>query len=246
VNALAFLTNVLVWGPTSVPEALETYDEILRQAGGDRRLQAHVARGRAVLLAMEGHSDEAAAEQERCLEIFRELGLPILVAESAQVGSFILAWGGNVAAAANLLAHAAADLESLKEQGYLSTHHAMLARYLVSLGRLDEAESEVVAARDMNQPDDLVTEIFWRSALAIVYSRRGDHEEADRLSSEAVGLVRTSDAWLTAEAFTAQAEVLAATGREAEAKMAMDRAIEIYRAKGATAVVERLEAARSA
>jgi predicted ATPase/class 3 adenylate cyclase len=246
VNALAFLTNVMVWGPAPVPEARRTYAEVVGRAGNDRRLQAHVSRGRAVLLAMEGHFGDAHAEFERCVETFQELGLAILAAESAQLGAFILGWGDRIADAASLLTRASADLVALKEQGFLSTHRALLARYLVRLGRLDEAEAAALAARDMDQTDDLVTEAFWRSGLAIVYSKRGESRDADRLSQEAVELVQGGDCWVTAEVLVDRAEVLTTAGQAAEATEATESAIAIYRDKGATALVERLERARTA
>lgn len=245
VNALAFLANLVLWGPAPMPEARATLDEILRQAGSDRRLQAYVSRGRAALLAMEGRFDEAGAEHERSLETFRDLGLPILVAESAQLGYFILVWEGKIAAAAALLTRASADLAALNEHAYLPTNRAMLASCLGRLGRLDEAETEAVAARETTQPSDFITDASWRSALAIVYSRRGDREKADRLSREAVGILERSDMWRSEEVFTDRADVLAAAGQSAEADEAMVRAIGIYGAKGATAVVRRLEGERS-
>jgi ATP/maltotriose-dependent transcriptional regulator MalT len=244
--ALAFLTNVLMWGPTPVSDALTAYDQITREAGDDLRVQASVARGRAVLLAMQGDFDAARAEQDRCVELFRDLGLPIEAAEAAQSGSEILAWAGDITAAAALLATASDELESLKELGLRSTHRGMLARFLVEMGRLDDAESEAIASRNLTQPDDRITEILWRSALALIHSQRGDPKEADQLSLEAVRLVGDSDFWHTASAFIARAEVLSSAGRHLEADEAMAHAIEIYRAKGATAVVERLEAVRPA
>jgi len=243
---LAFLTNVLMWGPTPVSDALAAYDQITREAGDDRRVQASVARGRALLLGMRGDFDAARAEQDRCVELFRELGLPIEAAEAAQSGSEILAWAGETAAAADLLATASDELESLKEVGLRSTHRGMLAMLLVELGRLAEAEAEAIGSRAMTQPDDRGTELLWRSALALIHSQRGDREEADRLSLEAVSLVADSDFWNTAWAFTARADVLAAAGRHEEAEEAMARAIDIYERKGATAVVRKLRASRLA
>jgi ATP/maltotriose-dependent transcriptional regulator MalT len=246
VAALAFLTNLLMWGPTPVSDALAAYDHITQEAGDDRRVRASVSRGRAVLLAMRGDFDAARAEQDRCVEFFRDIGLPIEAAEAAQSGSEILAWAGDKAAAADLLARASDELASLKEVGLRSTHRGMLARLLVELGRLDEAEAEAIACREMSQPDDRSTEILWRSALALIHSQRGELREADQLSLEAVRLVGDSDFWNTAAVFTGRAEVLSGAGRHPEAAEAMAHAIEIYRAKGATSVVERLEAVRSA
>ena len=244
--ALAFLTNVLLWGPTPVPDALSAYDDITSEAGDDWRVRASVARGRAVLLAMQGDFEAARAEQDRCVEFFRDLGLPMEAAEAAQTGSEILGWAGEEAEAAELLATASDELESLNEVGLRSTHRGMLALLLVALGRFDDAQAEAIASRNMTQPDDRITETLWRSALALIHSQRGELTEADQLSVEAVRLIADCDFWITASAFIARAEVLSSAGRQREADEAMARAIEIYRAKGATSVVERLEAVRSA
>ena len=209
-------------------------------------MQGYVARGRALLLAMEGSFEAARTEQAKCVQIFRDLGLLIEVAEAAQSGSQILAWGGDPTAAADLLAAASAELESVSERSLLPTHRGMLARLLVEAGKLDEAETEAIASRDTAQRDDLFTESLWRSALAMVLSRRGDAQGADRLALEGVTIVADSDFWNTAWTFTARADILAAAGRHEEAEQAMARAIDIYERKGATALVKQLKAGRPA
>jgi tetratricopeptide (TPR) repeat protein len=245
LRTFAFLARSLLWGPTPVADALSTCEDIIEQAGDDRFVHGYVARTRAVLFAMEGRFETALAEQTSCVQIFRDLGLPIEVEEAAQSGSQVLGWSGDGSAALELLIASIANLESLKERSFQPTHRGMLARFLVEAGNLEEAETESVASRDTAERDDIMTESLWRSSLAMILVRRGDVEAADRLSLEAVTMVADSDFWVVAPAFTARADVLAALGRPEEAEEAMARAIDIFERKGATAVVQQLKAGRS-
>jgi tetratricopeptide (TPR) repeat protein len=244
--ALAFLTKVLMWGPTPVTDALGRYDSISDRAEADLRVRASVACGRSVFLAMLGNHAAARGDLERSIQIFRDLGLPIEAAEVAQSGSLVLSFAGDNAGAADMLAKASEELAALKEMFMRPTHRGMLARCLVALGKVDDAEREALACRDTGQSGDVVIEFLWRAALAMVLARRGDSAQADVLSLEAVSLAEGCDFWPTAWAWSDRADVLARADRQDEAEAAMARAIEIYGRKGATAVVEQLKAGQEA
>jgi hypothetical protein len=78
---------------------------------------------------------------------------------------------------------------------------------------------------------------------ALVRSRQGEHESAERLVRSAVELAETTDFWdHRAEAYEALSKVLAGRGRAAQARAALESAVEIYEEKGADVPEKRARA----
>jgi tetratricopeptide (TPR) repeat protein len=85
--------------------------------------------------------------------------------------------------------------------------------------------------------------MVWRQAQALVESSRGDHAEAIRLATEAAQIGdRTDTLNNTADAYSDLAEVLRAAGRTAEARTAVDGALDRYRRKKNLAMAAQLKA----
>src|SRR5439155_8142653 len=87
-------------------------------------------------------------------------------------------------------------LQEIGETGFASTSRSMLAEALYELGDDAEAEESTSLARQLGAPDDYETQYAWRSVLARVMARRGQHDEAVRLAREAVELLEPTDALL--------------------------------------------------
>jgi tetratricopeptide (TPR) repeat protein len=114
----------------------------------------------------------------------------------------------------------------------LSTIAGGLAGVYCELDRLDEAERWAARVAELGADDDAVTQILWRQARARVLARRAEHEEAERLASEAVEIGETTeDLSSKAEARATLGDVLALAGRPEDATDAIDEALARFEAK---------------
>ncbi len=73
-------------------------------------------------------------------------------------------------------------------------------------------------------------------------ARRGDSEEADRISADGVAIAEGTDSFDAGTAWLARGQVLLLQGRKAEARDAARRSREIYAAKGFVNGIRRAEA----
>ena len=78
-------------------------------------------------------------------------------------------------------------LAQMGERGFLSTTAGLLAHALCALGEDDEADRFSRASEDAAAPEDVFSQVLWRSARAKVRARRGDAEAAEAPAREAVG-----------------------------------------------------------
>jgi len=60
---------------------------------------------------------------------------------------------------------------------------------LAALGRDDEALASAATARELGQADDAVTQLMWRATEGRVRARRGELEEAERITVSSVETV---------------------------------------------------------
>jgi hypothetical protein len=77
-------------------------------------------------------------------------------------------------------------LTAAGEEGYLSTVAANLAQVLYASGDYDRAEELTLEAKTIGVSDDIVTQVGWRTARAMVLARWGRHAEAEALAREAI------------------------------------------------------------
>jgi tetratricopeptide (TPR) repeat protein len=201
----------------------------------------------ATVLAQLGRFDEAwvLAEQEgrRLDELGNRDHVNIVRAEIAMLA-------GDYEDAVRRFRAFCGALEQHGSSGPLSTYLPRLGRCLCMVGRHEEAEPLAQRARSLGElagGQDMATEIFWRQALALVWSHRGQHEEAERLAREAVALAEQTDSLnMQGETLYDLAEVLERAGRPDEAVDVLHQALERYERKKnlamAVQVTERLEA----
>ncbi len=128
------------------------------------------------------------------------------------------------------------------ERGIRSTVGGYLGEMLARRGELEEAEAILDEAMSLSTPDDWVTVAQVLTGRGFVASGRGDHESACELGREAVELVDSRE-YLTMqqEIRLAYAELLAAAGRNGEARAAFTQAREVAERKGSTLLVDRVD-----
>jgi class 3 adenylate cyclase/tetratricopeptide (TPR) repeat protein len=241
---LGMLALSALMGPTPVDEAVARCRRLITEAGGDRLVQANVARYLAVLEAMRGNFADAKALVGEARAIYEDLGMRLMgqTAISLAYGAIGLLAADYRAAGIQLRAGLDA-LEEMGDRGYLSSVAAFLAQALYGQGRLDEADELARMAQANAAPDDLWSQVLSRGTRAKVCASHGMHEEAERHAREAVGLAAATDALdLHGNALVDLADTLVLAGRNDEAAASMADALRLYERKGNDVSAERARA----
>jgi class 3 adenylate cyclase/tetratricopeptide (TPR) repeat protein len=231
-NDLFHLDGALAFGPRPADEAIRALDAAL----GDAR-HPHPLLARAYLLALLGRFDEAWEIAYEQTERLRELR-----------GSGHEAWSGWIARLEGDEERAAgyfrAFCDSMEEQGQtgaLSSFVAELGRSQCTLGRPDEAEPLAHRARELANEQDVWSQAMWRQVLALVLAYRGEYAEAVQLGREAVAILEPTDSLTEqGQALVDLAEVLAAAGRNDEARVCLGQALDRYERKKNLVMAERI------
>jgi ATP/maltotriose-dependent transcriptional regulator MalT len=130
------------------------------------------------------------------------------------------------------------------EKALLADTAAMLADVVYERGRADEAWALTTEAQDAAAADDLSAQIVWRTVRGRLLARRGEIDEAKRISAEAVKLAARTD-WLSdhAQALLSQGDVHRIAGERESAARALREAIALYDRKGNTVGARRARSA---
>jgi len=234
LESLSWLPLIVWGGPTPPEEGIARCQEILEQAGGDRRIGATVLFIQALYDAMLGRFVEARDRLARSREILEDLGLQVwMVGPFAQTCGRVELLAGDPAAAEAALQPACERLEQMGEYAWLPTGAGLLVQALYAQRRYDEAESVSVLSEQAAASDDVYSQVLWRAGRAKASARRGRMEDAERLGREAVALAETTDfLQLHGEALSDLAEVLALAGRTDEALDLLRQAITVFEQKG--------------
>jgi ATP/maltotriose-dependent transcriptional regulator MalT len=124
-------------------------------------------------------------------------------------------------------------LERMGERALLATTAALLAQAVYAQGRLGEADELCRVSETVAAPEDLTTQVVWRSVRAKIRARRGASTQAIRLAEEGVRLAEPTDLLvIQADAYLDLADVLAIAGQPGEAEAAAHRGLELYERKG--------------
>jgi len=238
--AVGMLGIAAEWGPMHWEEV----DRFAQEALADsKRLGPRVETAALDLLATfaeaQGRFDDAREHFQRLSERLAELGIEIIrLAQSMDFGHMELL-AGEPEAAEQVLREGWVGLGELSEQGMRSMVGAMLGWALVEQDRLDEAEQIVTEAEQLASSDDFATAICVLIARARIASRRGEHERAVGLATEAVAVADAAEyVALHIEARLALGLVLISAGRAAEARIPLADALERAEAKGALVLAE--------
>jgi tetratricopeptide (TPR) repeat protein len=166
-----------------------------------------------------------------------------MVAMSAQEAHYVEILAGDPAAAARISRESFAQLEPLGERAYLSTAAALLAHALGDLDELEEAERFSRISEEASSPEDVFSQVLWRSGRAKIRARRGELAEAETLAREAVALAEKTDLLNTqGDTLADLGEVLALAGQHAEAASVLELAAERFERKGNLASLQRVRA----
>jgi class 3 adenylate cyclase/tetratricopeptide (TPR) repeat protein len=253
MGIIASLASCALYGPTPVPEAILECEKLLEGAQGDRKAEATILWTMSHLEAMRGSFDRARDLYGRSRAMLEELGWKVRAALTSLVSGPVEMLAGEPAAAESELRRDYAALEVMGERNYISTTAGFLAEAHFQQGKMDVAESFVLQCRELAAPDDVVTQVLWRTVQAKILSKRGVRIEAERLARQAVDLIETTDEPDSrGSALLALAEVLLAAEKEEEAVAAAARAATSFEAKGnvvdsarARLLIERLHATAS-
>jgi tetratricopeptide (TPR) repeat protein len=221
------------FGATPVDAALGMVARAGELRKGSLNAEAFGLRVTAGLLAMAGRHDEADAAVERSSALFEELGIPMAAINTSQIVGETLRLQGRPDEAERVFREMHETYEALGETGFNSTISALLAQTLCDLGRFDEAEAMASRSRELSAEDDFASQAAWRMARARVLAQRGELDEGLRLADEAVEINERTDYldW-QGEGLEVRGLVLAAAGRDDDAREAFEQALERYERKG--------------
>ena len=239
VGTLAgLLAQALLHGPTPVDEAIARVESLADELDLDRALRGAVDTSLAGLLAMQGRDDDAQRMLRAAAATYEEFGLRFRRATQAFVAAQIQLLAGNPPGAEAELRASTAAFASFGAATSETTHRALLADVLCTLGR--SAEALALARRlERDAPsDDLVAQVLWRSALSRVRAQAGAVAEARTIAAESLALSRGMEfPYLRVVSLTAAA----AAEHDDEAAALLAEARAVMAAKGNLVEVARLE-----
>src|SRR5829696_9139034 len=216
-NAIGMHCLTLYWGPLPLEIVDRRGREALAEAerSGVSSLAATAYRVLARVAAHRGDLEEARRFVELASAITREEGSLLPRAVDCISRAMVEMLAGDLPAAEEVLRNGYAQLEEMGGTGPRVNVATLLARVRLQRNRNDDAQ------------------IKWRSIRAIAVARRGEHNEAEQLSREAVYLAgKTDQLDSRAEAHVDLAEVLLLGGRGREAAHELERAIALFQEKG--------------
>ena len=236
-----------LWGPSPVTRAsgrcLDVV-RVLRITQGAPAVESVALSCQGVLEALRGRTEAARRMLASSRKMVEDLGIAHRLFEADAFAGRIAAMEGDTAAAERLLRGAYEGLRDLGLGIDAARAGALLARVLLVQDRIAEAES-LSHESERLAGDDLQAAIAWRGVRAEALAKRGEHAEAVELARAAVAIASTTDALLDhADARMALAAALRAAGRGTEADAEERRTIELWEAKGATLLVERVRSDR--
>jgi tetratricopeptide (TPR) repeat protein len=228
-----------LYGPFPVEEALAWLEE-------HPIAQPHFRSMCGQLEAMRGNFDEARRLIREAQDSANELGHRLTAAGISMQEEEVELHAGNPEAAAAAGLKGVAELAQLGERGWLSTVAGQAAEALYQLGRDDEAWRLTDTAEDAAAPDDVITQMLILQVRAKILARRGEHAEAERLAHEAVAWGEPTDALeVKANSYRDLAIVLSAAAKPDEALGALAEARSLYKQKGHTVGVARVDELRA-
>jgi class 3 adenylate cyclase/tetratricopeptide (TPR) repeat protein len=235
-EATRTLVAALAYGATPVEEAIARAEEALADFPEERPGEVLLA----MLYAFAGRAREA----ERAIELRRhtllELGQRMQHARHSMHVGWISLLAERPERAEQELRAGAELLDAAGERAWLSTVAAVLAEVLFRLERDDEAEEWTQRSEQAASPEDALSQAMWRSTRAKVLARRGEAEQAVRLSAEAVEQARRGDnLHLFGDCLSDRAEVLRLLERGDEARPFLEEALAAYTRKGIVPSIER-------
>jgi len=193
-------------------------------------------------LAMAGDFAGSRKANEQGLSIAMDLGAEWRALSVRMYFAVALLVEGDAEAAEEMVRPAVEGLQRMGDLALLASAGALLAEALWRSSRADEAMLATVLSEGVTGEDDLAAEMGWRGVRAKILADRGETREAEALAREAAELGADSEFLLFAGwAYEDLAYVLATAGKHDDARETQNVARTVYRRKGSTASLARLE-----
>jgi tetratricopeptide (TPR) repeat protein len=234
IDALSGVVMTLVYGPEPVTTALERIEEIERESGGARRLQAAALRGQAGLHAMAGNFETARELITSSERIAADVGLENLRAAGIlRMAGQIELMAGDAPTAERFLREAYDALHRSSDWGHLASVAPLLAEALLAQGREDEAETLLELTSGWLIEDDTEGQMLLAAARSKLAALRADPDAAEAFARAALERAAKSDELtVRAAALVRLAEALALGNRDEEASAALREALPLCEQKG--------------
>jgi DNA-binding SARP family transcriptional activator len=228
----------LFYGPMPVPDATTRCEQLVTETT-DRLGTAHVLVYLAGLQALAERYEEAFELLADADRMYLELGEVYARADhGGRIRGRAHLLGGDLELAEAVFRESCATLEQLGSEAALSTVAAELGHTLYLQERFDDARGWGRLARDRAPEGDKISQVSWRSLAGKLLAQEGLMDEADRLVLEALEIVETTDALShQADVLLDVAAVRSRARRYAEAAGPIERALELFEAKGNLASV---------
>ena len=155
----------------------------------------------------------------------------------------MLVWQDDPIAAEPELRPAYEALKKIGEKSHFSSIAHALSHALYAQGRYDEAERLTHECEEASRPNDIHSQISWRSIRAKILAEGADTRPRRSSHGKPLPTPRESDFLLAhAEAMADLAEVLELGGKRGEAIDALRRALELDERKGNLLAADRARA----
>ena len=224
-------------GPTPRSEALQWITDAEAQSV---TYQPELEWRKAAMLAELERFDEARSVLAASIGQMNERGLALSAAWAMQTAWEIEMLAGDDAASERNIRQGCEQLDHLGERAALSTSAGELAEALYALGRYEEAWQWAVRGLKLGSSDDLATQVFSLGVQAKVLARRGETSAALTLAEQVDRLARTSDDPRNpGDTALYLAEIMYLSGNPTRAGKLVQRAIDLYKSKGAIAFAKR-------
>jgi hypothetical protein len=240
-EALSWIGVAWMFGATPVDDVVPQLQALSARVAGTAIAEGIVDAVLSMSLAIRGDDLEAGAAADRVRKLWQEHGLHSYL---AHYGSQIDAWvarcrgdpdAESLAWRAGLEASRRIDQENV----FLAVN---LARLVAARADADEATRLMESAAHEAASGNRHVRDVWVETSAIVAARRGDADAAHQACSEIADNVQNTDFIISAaDGWMAIALVERLLRNMAGCDAAFNRAIDLYRAKGATALVAQAE-----
>ena len=232
-ESIGWLLASAIFGPLPVDQGIARCSEFLQRAGDDHAIRAWCSVERSVLEAMRGDFTLARELLSEGTQALEDLGPTVYATIPLQDRFLIERLAGTPEAATDALRNSYETLEGSGEKAFSSTIAGFLALALCASGDYEEAARFSRAGEEAAAPDDVYSQLLWRTSRAKILARQGHLEPAEVLAREAVSLAEATDLLSThGDALCDLAEVLALADRRQEGLAALEQAAKLYEAKG--------------
>jgi class 3 adenylate cyclase/tetratricopeptide (TPR) repeat protein len=232
-DAARYLLFSQAFGSATPETARRTLDELREDIPRTRSLEASALAVRGLFEALEGSVDEARRLVGLAIEIAETLGSRVMVGVYHEFLGEVEREAGDSTAAERAFRRNYEIYDQAGMESFKSTAAADLAHALCTLGRFDEAARYAAVAQSAAADDDLSSQVFGRSAQAIVLASRGAFDDAEQLAREAVKMLANAESpGSQGGARIDLAQILRMAGKNEEAGHVAGEALAFFQRKG--------------